>query len=289
MPRAEAKVRARLIPLFENLPRRFLLVFFAVGLLQAEPAKSGCPNWSDSKVHGNSAWIYSGSIGDRPVRMLLQLDPATRALTGSYGYNNEPGVLTVSGEISADGESATLTEHDSQAQVTGRFALNFVYPTWQEGWDRQGRESDWNCQFLAGSWEGFNGKRPAKVRLSALNPMSSHSDDQRAREKNEVAAYQFQQAVIRNDRNKFAALLRYPFLTQRLVGHQIVWKQWDSPEEVIKNYKSIMTLNMDQVKKAVPHELETAFGTSSFMDTYACIVDGKFVQICDGGCRCPPH
>jgi hypothetical protein len=267
----------------------FLLIFFLVGLFHAGPAKSGCPSWSDASVNGNSAWIYGGSLGNHTIRMLLQFDPATRALTGTYGYNNEPGVLSISGEISTDGESAKLVEHNSSGQATGRFVLIFVYPTWQEGWDRQGKKSDWNCMFMTGTWEDMAGKHSAKVALSRINPMSSLPSNEQARKKNETAAYQFQQAVLRGDRAKFAALLKYPFSKQSITNGKVVWKEWDSPNEVVKNYKKIMTLSAKDVRMAVPHELETSFGTSSFMSTYACITDGKFVLICDGGCRCPPY
>jgi hypothetical protein len=272
-----------------SAPSQFLLTFFLASLLHAEPSKSGCPNWSDINVNGSSAWIYGGSLASRPIRMSLRFDPASRALTGSYGYNNEPGALQVSGEISADGESARLVERDSGGQFTGQFELAFVYPTWQEGWDRQGKKSDWNCMFMTGTWKDPVGAHPSKVVLQRINPLSSRPEDELAREKNEIAAYQFQQAVIHGDRERFAALLKYPFLTQKIVNHQALWREWDSPEEVIKNYQRIMILTVDEVRKAVPHELETDVGTSSFMGTYACITDGKFVQICDGGCRCPPH
>lgn len=260
-----------------------------LGLLHSSPAKSGCPNWSDVNVNGSSSWIYRGSVGDRAIRMALRLDPTSETLSGTYGYNNEPGVLSVSGAISADGETASLDESDSDGQKTGHFTLNFIYPTWQEGWDRDGKRSSWNCMFMAGTWQGQVSSRSAKVTLNRVNPLSSDSNEELARKKNEDAAYQLQQAVLRNDPVKFASLLNYPFLTQSVVNHQTVWKEWGSPEDVIKNYKKIMVLRAEDMRNAVPHELETAFGTSAFMGTYACITDGKFVRICDGGCRCPPH
>lgn len=264
-------------------------VLILLGLLHSAPAKSGCPNWSDANVNGSSSWIYGGSVGGRAIRMALRLDPTTRTLSGTYGYSNQPGVLSVSGAISADGETASLDERDSDGQKTGHFTLNFVYPTWQEGWDRDGKKSGWNCMFMAGTWKGRASLRPAKVKLNRINPLSSDSNEELARKKNEDAAYQLQQAVLRNDRAKFASLLKYPFFTQSLVNHQAVWKKWGGPEDVIKNYKKIMMIRADEMRSAVPHELETSFGTSAFMGTYACITDGKFVQICNGGCRCPPY
>lgn len=111
--------------------RRLVFAAFAFIALtfHLSPAIAGaaCPDWTNVNENGNSPWIYKGTVADRPIRMLLQYDPKTREVTGSYGYNNQPGLLWVSGKLTADGASVGLDERGTQGRSTGHFDLEFTY------------------------------------------------------------------------------------------------------------------------------------------------------------------
>jgi hypothetical protein len=265
------------------------LAFFTLTLyLPVAIAGAGCSDWTNVNKNGDSPWIYAGTVADRQIRMLIQYDPATREVSGTYGYNDQPGELSLSGALSADGTALDLEERDSSGVTTGHFNLVFVYPTWQPGWDSFGKKSDWDCMFLNGTWQANTTSSPLKVAVSRQDAMQSTENEKR--KKNEVIAYQLQRAILTGDHKKFASLLKYPFWSASVSKKgKVITRIWNTPAEVIKNYDQIMTMPVNYVQHGVPHELETDYeATSSFLDGNVCIKDEKVHEMCSAGCasRC---
>lgn len=241
---------------------------------------AACENWSAGMGRLDQSLIFPGSVGGHPVRMMLHYDSATNSFDGAYGYSNQPDVLRLTGYMSKGDAGLYLTEQGRSGRITGYFRLMFMRP--REPWEsaksyaRTMKES--GCSFLTGTWISPSGKRIESVSFHQDGVIDPRFD--KRRKVNEVVAYKLRSAMLNGDKKLFASLLDYPFYSEN--DMQIPTK-WNTPSDVVKNYKKIVQFSNDTIRNAVPHILETAVKTV-FMNGSIFIKDGKVTRICDEAC-----
>jgi hypothetical protein len=256
------------------------LMLLAYAALFSPIAASGCPNYAQE--FSGSKRVYEGQLGGRYIRVALQYQMASGQLVGEYGYSHQPGVLRLMGEISSDGNRIDLTELTERGEVTGKFDLTFNVPS--KPYIDQKHQADYNCQFLSGTWSSPDKRSSQAVNL--VFDIRLHGIDDEDRQPNEKAAYAVQNALMKSNRKAFAALLNYPFFYYIDI-RQNKKRVYKNPEEVMRDYRLIASIPMPQITDAVPHELYTTMGISSFMKGSMWLSKGKVVQICTGGCGLP--
>lgn len=263
------------------------LQIFALILLllrSVTPASAACLNWPWMAANPDYRLIYEGTVDGHPIRMMLHLDISTGRLDGIYGYNDQPNTLVLAGSMQPNSIGIDLDERDKKDAVTGHFNLKFFHqrPVW-ESEENYKKESKDSCGFLTGKWESPSRNKSFDVSLQQ-NGVSIPGDDNK-REMNEVTAYKLRKAMLDDDRKVFALLLQYPFHSES--GHQIV-STWNSPEDVIKNYRNIVHFSFKQIKTSVPHVLQTSGARSQFMNRSIYLENGKVTRICEEACPVMP-
>ncbi|WP_139351377.1 hypothetical protein [Rhodanobacter sp. B05] len=267
-----------------------LLGMFLLSMLYAFPAYSQCVHWyhaAGEKFNNgldgpSNLRIFSGNVGNQQIRMSLHYDVAANSIDGFYGYNNQPGTLTIHGKMRSSGAGMDLVERDAQGKTTGYFSLLFTYPT-GPGYDAAGVQkhvSDYDCSYVTGTWHSASDSHPIKVKLYSSGEQTPA--EQQARESNDEAAYKVQKALLSNDRKEFASALKYPFCTSRYrVG--VTW--WKSPHDVIAHYKQIAILaDPLSLRPAVPHAIETVGKLSYWIGDTMEFENGKMQAMCDASC-----
>ena len=273
------------------------LVALPLALL-APSTEAACLHWGQEAPLQNpsESIVYSGTLGNRYVRMRLHLDPATGRVEGAYGYNDDPGTLKLVGYMLKDHSGVNLVELDKNGKRTGFFDLSFMPPTSflgngdPETEERAAFEKQWNtddyedCGSLIGVW--MTSSRPGTTAKAvvlnegwALDPK-----DQKARLQNEATAYAFMQAVIHNDHKKVVSLLHYPFHSYDQAPGREGVRTWKTPASVLKNYAEIVQLEPQFVHPLVPHMLFTHNGLTGFMNGSMSIYKGKVTWVCAGAC-----
>ena len=264
----------------DSFSRNLAWVLLLISLCTPD-AKGACLDWSRSVGRPDHSAVYTGMLGEHPVRIMLHLDVATGHFDGAYGYNDQPVVLILTGDMLPEGVGAELDERDPQGHLTGHFTLRFFRPRPAgedlAAYDKEDRNT---CEYLTGSWRSLSGNKKRKVALFPDGEIDPVYDEER--EMNEVTAYKLRRAMLDSNRKSFASLLRYPFTKNS--GRWVVGV-WNNPEEVVKNYNKIIPFSKKQIKDAVPHILQTSQDTSQFMNGSVFITHGKVTLICGG--RCP--
>jgi hypothetical protein len=254
-------------------------MIFSMMLAVAQPARGACLNWARYVGAPTHSLQYAGTLGDHPIRMMLHLDAATSRLIGAYGYNDQPGILQLTGDLRSGGEGVDLVEHDQQGRDTGRFDLQIF---------RQRRFGEMRnplpgCDNLVGKWQPAKGGKPLNVTLYLAGESNPVYDQ--ARERNEIAAYKLRQAMLDQNPAAFASLLQYPFYSEH--GHGVV-SVWNSQQDVIDNYKQIVFFPDKAVRDVVPHILAGGGTRSEFMNGSVYIDHGKVTRICEEACPVIP-
>jgi hypothetical protein len=250
-----------------------------VSLLVSATAVAACPDYANRLGTTETWWIYAGYIGTHPIRMVLHYDEGLHRFVGEYGYGSQPHTLKVTGAMLQGSTQFGLNEYDADGVITGQFDLAFSdYPA---RWVIKSRMSEYDCMYIDGKWKSSNGNVIESVRLFQGNPLSMKDDEDR--KSNEATAYELQKAILHNEPDKVAVLIHYPFYWTDNMNHSIISY---SQSEVVKNYKKIMDFPLSKIRDAVPHELDTVSGHSSFIDNHVCLAQGKVIYICHGGCRC---
>lgn len=247
-------------------------------------AEAACSNWLSLAANPEYRLIYSGKVGDHPIRMMLHLNTAKGRFDGAYGYNNQRDILALSGVMLPNSEGVDLDEHSEKGVVTGHFHLKFFHarPAWEseENYKKENKDS---CSFLTGEWKSTVGNKTFDVTLQQ-GGVSAPSDDN-WRIENEITAYKLRKAMLEGDRKTFASLLQYPFHSES--DHQIS-NIWNDAEDVIKNYRSIVHFTVKQIQESVPHVLQTSGARSQFMNRSIYLEHGKVIQICAEACPVMP-
>jgi len=253
-------------------------------------ARGACLNWVQTVGNSHSRLTYVGMLGNHPIRMMLHLDVATGHFDGAYGYNDQPGMLALTGSMRSGGVEVDLDERDKQGLVTGHFSLRFFEPRAAGEDPAIYKKYPTKCSALTGSWRSSSKNEMRDVGLHA-DGMTDPADDQE-RELNEATAYKLRQAMLNNNKHAFASLLKYPFYTNgfyRTGGAlHLVNKTYRSPEEVINYYDGIIHFSYKEIRDAVPHVLDTYPGGSNFMSRSVDLTDGRVTRICAGACPIDP-
>lgn len=213
--------------------------------------------------------------------MMLHYNPVANAITGSYGYASQVGTLRISGRMLSDYSGVSLTEINSSGRKTGYFKLVFTSQDYLiNGQEKRVSQSpDPSCSFLAGSWTHLeNSDALLHVRLAASGDIDPKFDA--SRHLNEVVAQKLRRAMLGRDKVLFASLLQYPFYSEDAMQRET---RWDKPSDVINNYDKIVPFSESEIKKAVPHFLETAVKTE-FMHNSLYIENGKVTRVCEDVC-----
>lgn len=267
-----------------------LLGLFLLSLVYAFPAHGQCVHWyytpgerfNNGLGAPSNLRIFSGSVGEQQIRMSLHYDVATRTIEGFYGYSDQPGTLTLHGEMLPSRNGMNLVERDAQGKVTGHFSLVFTYPS-GPNYDAASVKkhiSDYDCSYVKGSWHPASDNRSLQVELWSSGEQTQA--DQQARKLNDEAAYKVQMALLNNNKKSFASLLKYPFCTSRFGRGRTLWK---SPEDVIAHYKQISRLAAPAyLHEGVPHAIDTHGKISDWMGDTMEFEDGKVKSMCDGSC-----
>jgi GH24 family phage-related lysozyme (muramidase) len=264
-------------------------------ILCVPSARGACLDWSHIVGNGNSdnRLIYFGTVGDHPIQMMLHLDVVTGHFDGAYGYNDQPGMLSLSGNMQPGGVGVDLDERDAQGHVTGHFSLGFFHNrrSWEDPrtYDKYSNK----CEALTGSWRSTSGNKTQDVALLGNGEIVPAYD--REREMNEITAYKLRRAMLDKNRQAFASLLSYPFYTNGFNRYGGVLhlneKTWNNPEDVMNNYDKIINydkmepFSYKEIIEAVPHALQTSVDGSQFMNGSVYLTHGKVTRICSG--RCP--
>ncbi|HET7332586.1 hypothetical protein [Dyella sp.] len=253
-------------------------------MLGTSCAEAACSNWLSLAANPDYRLIYTGKVGDRPIRMMLHLNTAGGRLDGAYGYNNQSNMLTLAGIMLPNYEDIDLDEHDEKGVVTGHFHLKFFHarPAWEseESYEKENKDS---CSFLTGEWRSTAGNKTFDVTLQQVG-VSAPADDN-WRNENEITAYKLRKAMLEEDRKTFASLLHYPFQSE---GDHHISNIWNNAEDVIKNYRSIVHFTAKQIQESVPHALQTSGTRSQFINRSVYLERGKVIQICAEACPVMP-
>lgn len=278
---------------------KLLFALLLMGWLPS--ASAACLHWGAiAPLHNpKDSLIFAGTLGQRYIRMRLHLDPATGRLDGAYGYNNEPGTLTLVGYMLKDGSGVNLIELDKRGKMTGFFNLSFSPPTSFLGAgdprkdDRAAFEKQWNddygeCWALTGVWgtssrPGTSAKAVVVQQAGTLDPK-----ERKAQLANEATAYAFMQAFMHNDRKKVVSLLHYPLHSYDQAPGRGGVRTWETPESVLNNYAEIMQFENEYLRRWVPHMLGAYDGLTDFMNGSMEIYNGKITWICAGSCPVMP-
>lgn len=240
-------------------------------------------DWSREVGRPEHGAIYVGSLGNRPIRMMLHLDVATGRFDGVYGYSDQLGQLSLTGVARPAGTGAELGERNEQGQITGHFSLDFVRPRqpWESTafYEEHKRKFPSTCDSPLGTWRPPQGDKALTVVLHRNGEFDlAHDGEEKL---DDLAAFKLRKAMLENNRPAFALLLQYPF-------HSIAdrrSKVWNTPEEVIEHYQEIVRFQPSEIRSAVPHALGAGRTGADFMNGSIYLSQGKITMICDE--RCP--
>lgn len=262
---------------------RSLTAGFLLMLLCTQSGKAACRDWSRHIGRVSYSTIYQGKIGDHPARVRLHLVVVTGRFDGVYGYNDQPGVLILTGTMQPGGVGIDLVERDELGHVTGYFRLTFLHHP-PPSWNKNGRFPSEDCEDLTGNWRSASGNETQEVTIHSVGELNPAYDEQR--ERNEVTAYKLREAMLNGDRKSFASLLHYPFHMDYV--SQMGSSTWNTRGDVVKSYDNMIPFSRDQIRDSVPHILETVGPRSFFMNGSVYITNGKVNLICDGACPVIP-
>jgi hypothetical protein len=238
-----------------------------------------CTDWGYALGAPTHRYIYAGSIGKQPVRMMLGYDETRNIFSGAYGYRDQPGAMIVVGRMLPGKVDVNLDEYDhsGSGKPTGYFELNFS--------NRRNSSSnsliskDSGCDYLVGTWNSFGSKTKYPVELGLTGELDPAGD--KAREVNEVTALMLKNAMLKADRKAFASLLRYPFCS---AGEDELTHIWDTPQSVIAHYQEIMPFTLEEVRDSSVHILQSFGSTTLYMKQSVVIQNGKVISICADSC-----
>lgn len=257
-------------------------IYFIVFALLAKNGMAACTvsDWREELGRPEHGAIYRGVVGSHEVRMMLHLDPMTDHLDGFYGYDDQPGLLQLSGTFRADANSADLDERDSQGHPTGHISLSFAEHL-EPGQDPVlAKKYPARCDAPTGTWQSISTNKSFLIELHRDGTWIAGNEDEE--QMDDLAAFKLRRAILANDKVAFAALLQYPFYT---VGIPSRFHTRSDSEDVIKLYPEIMRIPHIDVRKAVPHILEAIGLGADFMDGSVYLAHGKVTMMCEG--RCP--
>jgi len=236
-------------------------------------------DWRNGLGRPEHSAIYQGAINNRPIRMMLHLDPKSGSIAGVYGYGDQPGTLLLTGTLRPDGSGADLDERDTSGKVTGHFALEFIQQV--PGYNPEMlKKYPLTCEAPVGIWRPASTGNTLKVKLGRDGESIPGNEGEEAAD--EAAAFKLRNAILQKNRKLFAALLNYPFF---VVSYPENFKKFATPDDVIKHYDEVMTIPLEEVRDSVPHVLGAHSGTAYYLRDSVYLSNGKVKMICDG--RCP--
>jgi hypothetical protein len=259
--------------------RNFVLTAL-LSMLCVNGARAACQDWSQHVGRPAFRLIFEGTVNNRPVRMMLHLEQQTGQFDGAFGFNDEPQMLVLSGQMQPNNEGASLEARNSEGRFVGQFVLQFRPLTVS---DKDNHSESYGCDSLSGTWLTAPEIQPEPVSLHDNGVIIP--DEDKARETNEATAFKFRDAMLKNERGAFIRLLSFPLITETQMQAPATW---ESAHDVIRNYDKIVTFSKKTIEKSVPHVLETAAGRSLFMNNSIEIEAGKVTRICEATCSVSP-
>jgi hypothetical protein len=252
---------------------RRLLLILLIAFLGNQSVSAQCTKWIEFAGRADLRVVFQGTVGDRPVRMMLHSNEAAGQFGGSYGYNNQLGSLELVGKMQPNDAGIRLQEHGSDGRSTGTFDLQFFAPEQSE------QQATHGCSSLTGTWTSPGEKKSLYVSLHVAGELNPANDAQR--QLNEVAAFKLRKAMLEGNHATFASLLNYPFISEDR-NHQLTY--WENANDVIKNYSEIVKFSVNDIQSAVPHALLSSPSGSEFMGRSIDMSDGKVTRICESTC-----
>jgi hypothetical protein len=253
-----------------------LFVAMLPALFIARAAMAACTevDWRNRLGRPENGAIYQGSINNRPIRMMLHLDPRSGSIDGVYGYSDQPGTLLLTGTLRPNGSGADLDERDMSGKVTGHFNLEFTEQV--PGYNPQ---YPLTCEAPMGLWRAASLRNELKVKLGRDGEWIPGNEGEEIVD--EAVAFKLRNAILQENRRSFAALLNYPFY---VLTYPENFKKFATAEDVIKHYDDIVTMPHEEVLESVPHVLGAHSGSAYFLRNSVYLSNGKVKMICVGSC-----
>jgi len=201
-----------------------------------------------------SGWLfnYDGTIGEKS-RVRVTLTESNGELAGVYFYSTQLKDIRIRGRI-VDGTRTVLEEMDSSGRITARFEGDFPGRDPRGGFGKE----KLNCEVIVGSWHKIDAAQALPVYLSLENATSGTLTNRYAvaGAKDDALihrrAYQFREAVTKQDKTTVASLIDYP-IEVRLAG---VRKTIRGPKELIAQYDAIFSnVYREAIATALPRNM----------------------------------
>ncbi len=197
-------------------------------------------------------WNYDGSLGEK-YRVRMTLVFAGEEVSGLYFYASQLKDIPLKGKV-RNGTDILLDELDPEGNVVARFEGRFQerVPAGRSG------NTELECETIAGSWRRLNPPDGLPVHLSLESGTAGSltnryapagaADDSLIH----LRAYQFWNAVRRDDRKAVAATIAYPISINLRRGK----KRLRSPAEFVANYDLIFSSKYrEAISNALPRNM----------------------------------